>query len=393
VLVFAELIFYGLEKALGDRGLMLAQVLAVSIAVVVLSRDALAAGGTNGGVAAALGIAAVGALPSLAIIRVQLFSLALFPVIVALLRSEARCPSRKIWLVVPLLALWSNLHGAVLIGFGITCCYLALSRLRVDPVVAILVAGAGALAMLLTPALIRTVSYYHAGLTNVGVKRGFGLWAPLSLSRPFDVVLVATTVILALGLRRARPAMWELVALAGLAAATIYGSRNGIWLLFLLVAPGAYAFGFRRRWNRLIAPTITVAFALIVFSIAQGPVRSGASHAAIARAVRLADGTPVLAPDAEAEQVALAGGRIWLANPLEAFSHHYQAVYIDWLQGLPGGREATGDVNVVLVPRGSELARLMDGERNFVAAFRDPTAVLYLRTGPSSRLLETAGTG
>jgi hypothetical protein len=395
VLVLAEIIFYQLEHAFGDRGLMLAQMLAVGIAVTVLARDAIAAGGSNRGVAVALGIATLGALPSIAIIRVQLFSLALFPVLVMLLRSEARRPSSRIWLVVPLFALWSNLHAAVLIGFGVTCCYLVLSRLRLQPVLTVLVGGTAALALCLTPALARTITYYHLGLTNVSVQRGFGLWAPLSPHQPFDVVLVGAAVVLALGLRRARPALWELVALLALGAATIKGSRDGIWLLFFLVAPGACAFRFTRRWNRLAAPVVTLAVAAIVFSLVRGPVRSGASKTTVARAVELAHGSAVLAPDINAEQVALAGGRVWLSNPLEAFSRHYQALYIDWLEGLPSGRAAvTGDVNVALVPAGSDTAKLMDGERNFVAAFSDHKTVLYVRkTASTSRLRETAGTG
>jgi hypothetical protein len=90
VLVLAELIFNGLERTLGDRGLMLAQLLAVAIAMTVLARDARASGAAAAGIGAALLLAAVGAMPSLAIARVQLFSLALFPVLVALLRAQTR---------------------------------------------------------------------------------------------------------------------------------------------------------------------------------------------------------------------------------------------------------------------------------------------------------------
>ena len=54
--------------------------------------------------------------PALLVVRSQLFSLALFPLLVLLLRGEARAPSRRIWLLVPLVALWSNLHGGVLLA-------------------------------------------------------------------------------------------------------------------------------------------------------------------------------------------------------------------------------------------------------------------------------------
>jgi hypothetical protein len=381
VLALAELIFYGLEHAFGDRGLVLAQVVAVAVAMLVLGRDARAAGARNGGIAVALGIVAVGALPSLAIVRVQLFSVALFPVLIALLRSEARMPSRRIWLAVPLLALWGNLHAAVLVGFGVLCCYLALSRFRSQPRTAMGVAVAGAVALGLTPALAGSFDYYHRGLTNVSVERGFGYWAPLSLTSAFDIVLVLAVLALVLGLRRFRPPTWELVATAALAVATIDASRDGVWLLFFLVATGAHAFTIKRRWAPLALPVSTLALAIIAFSLADGPVRSGVSGRIVARAVTLAHGTPILAPDIDAEQIALAGGHVWLSNPLEAFSHRDQAAYIDWLQGRASGRRAlAGGVDVALANRGSDTARLMAQTSGFTVAFSDGQTVLYERT-------------
>jgi hypothetical protein len=118
-LVLAELAFNALVQAFGDRGLMLAQLIAVAVAMGVLAKDALDGGGAPSATTRALLIAALGALPSLVIVRSQLFSLALFPILCALLRADARRPSRRIWLVVPLLALWANLHGAVLLGLAV----------------------------------------------------------------------------------------------------------------------------------------------------------------------------------------------------------------------------------------------------------------------------------
>ena len=80
-IVAAELLFHGLESTLGDRGLMLAQMVAVGGALSVLSRDALAGGASAPATATALIVASLGALPSLVIARVQLFSLLLFPVL------------------------------------------------------------------------------------------------------------------------------------------------------------------------------------------------------------------------------------------------------------------------------------------------------------------------
>ncbi len=55
--------FTGLESALGDRGLMLAQLVAVAATVIVLLRDARAAGASDKGAGTAVLIAAIGARP------------------------------------------------------------------------------------------------------------------------------------------------------------------------------------------------------------------------------------------------------------------------------------------------------------------------------------------
>src|SRR5581483_8964531 len=111
-----QLCFHALEVALGDRGLLLAQVAAVGVALAALAVD-LRRAGARDGAGAAVVLAVVAAVPAtFFVVRAQLFSLALFPVLAAILRDDARRPSRRIWLAPPLLALWANLHGGVLVG-------------------------------------------------------------------------------------------------------------------------------------------------------------------------------------------------------------------------------------------------------------------------------------
>jgi hypothetical protein len=380
VLVLAELAFDGFQQGLGDRGLMVAQLLAVGFGIAVLARDSLEDGATADGTAVALLLAAVGALPSLVIARAQLFSLALFPVLVALLRSESRRPSRRIWLVVGVLALWGNLHGAALVGLLVTLAYLLLGRFRDDPRTAVAVAIASALALCLTPALADTVTYYHGVLTNVAAQRGVALWAPLSLSAPFDDVAIMAAVVLAWRARLTRPRPWEVAVIIGLVALSVRASRSDVWLLFFLVAPAARSIRPRREWDRLALPTVVVALATIGFAIVRGPTSINADRALVSRAVALAHGTPVLAPDLLAEQVAVAGGRIWIGNPLDAFPASDQGVYLDWLEGRPAGAAALRPaVLVVLVPSGGATDRLMAAARGFAVVARDRGTTLYVR--------------
>jgi hypothetical protein len=378
--VLAELVFHGLQQGLGDRGLLVAQLIAMAIGFWALARDALADAADPAFVGLSLFAVGVVALPELAIVRVQLFSIAFLPLLVALLRSEARRPSRRIWLLPPLLALWSNLHGAVLIGLFLALTYLALGRFRRGPLLTAAVAVASVAAVYATPALWRTPDYYYGVLHNGAAARHMGLWAQLSPRAPFDVLLVLLVAVMVLRLRLTRLQTWELGALAVLAAATAGAGRSGLWLLFFLVGPSARGTRLAPPRLRLSATLLGASLALLMVGVVRGPAGAGASQRLVAEAVSAARGTPVLAEDALAEQVALAGGRIWVGNPIDAFPRDDQDIYLDWLQGKQRGRLALAHAGrVVLVNRGSKAQELVASSGAFTAVDGDSGAVLYRR--------------
>ena len=217
VTALAELVFHGLLAA-GPRGLLAAQLVAVAVALAVVARDARAAGAGDGAIAAVVLVAVIGAFPAFGVVRVQLFSLALFPVLFSLLRAEARRPGRDGVARRPAAHALEQparrgarraRHAARLSGArpradarrssrspwpwqpGSRCC--------------------------LTPAFERTPHYFDGVLANEEARRAVGLWAPLSLRRPFDIVLaLAGVALLALAVR-SRPRLWELAALLALA--------------------------------------------------------------------------------------------------------------------------------------------------------------------------------
>jgi hypothetical protein len=378
--VLAELILHGLTSAAGDRGLLAAQVVAVAAALAVLARDLRRAGAEDLGGALVLLIVVVGALPVLLVVRSQLFSVVLFPVLITLLRAEARFPSSRIWLLVPLFALWSNLHGAVLVGLAVAAAYLIFERGPRQPLVAASVLVLSGLAVCVTPALQHTPEYYYGLLRNEAARRGEGLWAPLSFTSGFDLLLIAAAVtVLALAIR-SRPALWEAIALAGLAVLTVKTARSGVWLLFLAATPAALGLRFEtERRLRTAAPMFIVAAALALFGVAKGPLSTGAGRQLLDDALRRAHGTPILATGVPAEQVAAAGGRVWLSNPLDAFTHRDQRLYLDWLAGRPAGDRALDHARVVLVIRDDAAARRLKHSTAFREAGRDDNAVLYVR--------------
>ena len=376
--VLGELVFHWLDALGGDRALVLAQAAAVAAMLALVARDMRAAGATDGARALVLLAVPFAAVASLFVVRVQLFSLPLFALAVLLLRAEARAPSYRIWLLVPLVALWSNLHGAVLTGLAIASVYLLVERFRHDGLTAVGVFVASWLALFATPALGRTGAYYLGVLHSEPATSGFGMWAPLSLGSPFDVLFVAIGLPLLWLAIRARPRAWEFVCLVLLIAATVHVGRNSIWLLLFVAAPAASALRLRGRvrWNGAVrAAAWLVPVVLVVTALARTPVQTVAGATLRAKAVSLAGGRPILADPENAEQLALDGQRVWIANPIDAFTRSDQRVYLAWLKG----DIALHDHDVVLVQLDSDVQQRLGRDASFREVARDDVAVLYRR--------------
>ena len=381
--VLAELILSLPQTLGGDDGLLVVQALAVVAALLVLTGDARRAGATDRSTTVALAVVAVGGCTSLLIVRLQVFSLVLLPLELLLLRSQARRPTPRVWLLVPLLALWSNLHGAALLGLALAVTYLVLERARQRPLEAALVGVASALSLSLTPALAATTSYYLNVLGNESARQHTGLWARLSWHSPFDVVLVLVVAALLPAVRRSRPRLWEYAALAGLAAATVQTARNGIWLLFALVGPAATGWSVRRFPSRPDArpgagQRWAAGGAVALAGLIHGLLSPAGASPLVAVAVASAAGRPVAAEGVLSEQVAAAGGRVWITNPLDAFSRADQRRFLTW--------SATGrtdllpaDSPVVLVAAGGAAAAGLARDRRFRVLTADRSCTLYLR--------------
>jgi hypothetical protein len=374
--VLGELIFHGLWSLGADRGLIAAQALAVATTLVLLLRDMRAARATDTACALVLVAIPFAAASSLFIVRAQMFSLPLFALLLLLLRSDARAPSRRIWLVVPLVALWSNLHGAVLAGLVVATVYLVLQRRMFG----VLVASWAAL--FVTPALLRTGDYYWTVMHSEPAASGFGLWAPLSWHNPLDVLFVAVVVALLVPAVRSQPRRWELVCLAVLAVSSVHVARNSVWLVLFVAAPAAAGLHVREvsaSRRLLVASAWIVPIVLLVAAFTRAPEQSVAGPALRAKAERLAAGAPVLADAEDAEQLALDGRRVWIANPIDAFPRRDQRLYLDWLRGRPEGDALLRRHDVVLVTVDSAAQRRLSGMQGFRQAGRDAAAVLYVR--------------
>jgi hypothetical protein len=380
--VLGELVFHWLQAAGGDRALIAAQAVGVALTLTLLLRDMRAGGANDSARALVIAVIPFAAVSALFVVRAQLFSLPLFALMAMLLRAESRHPSRRIWLLVPLVALWSNLHGAVLTGLVVATVYLALERFRFERWAAIGVLFAAWGALFATPALLRTADYYVGVLHSEPAATGFGLWAPLSFEQPLDIVFILFAIPLVWVAVRDRPRLWELFCVVLLGAATVNAGRNSIWLVLFVAVPAARGLRVRdavQLRGVLLAAAWAVPLVMLVGAFARTPRQTVASPALRAEAEQIAAGRPILADSENAEQLAVDGRRVWIANPIDAFSRTDQRAYLDWLRGSAGGDLLLQQQNVVLVDAGSAAQLRLSHRHDFREVGRDAAAVLYRR--------------
>ena len=380
-----ELVFHGLWVLGGERALVFAQAVAVAAMFTLLVRDMRDSEAPDGASSLVLVALPFGAIASLFVVRAQLFSLPLFALTLFLLRSEARVPSRRIWLLVPLVALWSNLHGGVLIGVAVSAVYLGLERARRQPGTALGVLIASCAALFATPGLFHTADYYRGVFHSEPATSGFGLWASLSLDNPLDLVFIALAIPLVWFAVRSRPKLWELACIALLSFAAVHVSRNSIWLLLFVAAPAAVGAGATRVRSARGADGLVQIFAwsvpvvLLVAALTRTPVQTVAGPHLRAQAATLAAGHAILADDEDAEALALDGHKVWIANPIDAFDERAQDVYLSWLKGARAGDVLLRRHDVVLVQTGSPAQRRVAHMRAFREVAHDAAAALYRR--------------
>ena len=386
VLVLAQLLMAGVHAG-GQAALPVAQIVVNALALCLLAVGARREGASDRATALVMVLVGLGALASLAVVRLQFFSPVPFALLLLLLRSQDRAPSRWIWLLPALVAVWSNLHGAVLLGVAVAGTYLVFGRLRTRPGETVLVGLATLAALLVTPVGLRTIPYYLGVFENEAAKRASGLWARPSLSNPFDVMMVLAAVVLLVALVRRRPRLWECVALAGLTVGTLMAARHGVWLLMAAAAPAAVALtktpraaGGPTRARMPVLATIGAAFALSLVLILPRGDAVVAADPGLARSVAGQVGDRVvLAPEPLAESLALEGVTVWAADPIDAFAPEDQRAFLDFIDGGDEAMRAVDGSDAVVVEDDSDAAELMAPLTAFESSPLTDGWTLYLR--------------
>jgi hypothetical protein len=179
-------------------------------------------------------------------IRAQMLALPLYTGLLWLLATQARTPSRRVWLALPILVVWANVHGSVALGALLVMMLgayeLVRSRGRTWKRSAALVVLAP-LAVLVTPyGPAATVRYYHLLLVDppFAGRVTEWHWAEPAFNTLFFYVLAAMTVVI-VWLGRKRLTAFDFLVLALTFAGGVNAIRGIVWfaLACMIFVPAA----------------------------------------------------------------------------------------------------------------------------------------------------------
>jgi hypothetical protein len=225
----AQAFFYALSAAGGMELVMLGHAALVAATLALALTAARSLGGKPRNVAIA-GTAAALVAPWAIQMRTQSLAMPLFALLLWLLAADSRSPSRRVFLVFPLLLLWANLHGTVILAAlfvalrGIT---YAFERRPLRSLVLTLVPFA---CVFVSPYAADLAGYYHSLLFNPTIRSiapEWGASTPSGWTAAFYVVAVSTLWLLMR--RRSRLTRFEQAALVATMAAGASAIRSLMW--------------------------------------------------------------------------------------------------------------------------------------------------------------------
>ena len=371
----AQLLFHEVSQAGGIVAVAIvnAAVLVAALALAVVAARRL------GGSATATAVVAV---PCVILLlpyggaRAQPLAYMLFVALFWLLVRQARRPSSAVVLAAPLLALWANVHGSVVLGAALVSLLglteaVALARrrsLRPRPTVraALLIAAPWAF-VLASPYAAGLPGYYASVLGSAAFKDVVSEWTAPTLSHnwPFFVVAVAAASLVAV--RRRSFTSFEKLALLVLVAAGLDATRNIVWVAFavLLLAPRALD-GVWSPQSAPRRPTLNVAISAVAVAFAL--------LFAVSAAARLDSAVETGFPPAAARAVSAAAEQRPTAR---VFANEKYADWLIWRDRRLAGRVAFD----------ARFELLSDAEIRSIARFRARSGAAWRRPADGSEIL------
>jgi hypothetical protein len=401
-----QLALYAIDRLGGIRLLMLLNaglnIGTFAVAAAVARRTASALSVTWIGV---LALAAY--MPDAIVMRTQSFAYPLFVVVVALLLADARRPSHRVYLCLPALVLWANLHGSVLVGAVLVSAY-ALWRLagrreeRGSAARPLLLLAGAWLGVFASPYGLSLASYYEHFAISGHLGRYAAEWAPTTLT-----LLNAPAYLLVFGgawlLGRGKARTFEIVAFAAIALLAFTAVRNLVWLglLALIVLPALLDAARTqvpapppRRLNAVLGGTaiVVAALALLVTATRNGDwlVRKYPTAAADAASTAAGKTGRVFANEAYADWLIWShpslAGRVAFDSRFELLTDSEMASVVDFHAAAGDWRAtAVGYRVLVLSTTHDAPASLLAHDRHTRIAARGDGIVVLQRSAAGSR--------
>jgi len=237
----AQVIFYGAHGLAGMRAVVLLDVLLVLVALAFATATARTSGASSRSTFV-IGLLAVIAGPWGWTIRAQSVALPLYAgVLWLLVDASRRGVRRRTLLVLPMLVLWANLHGSVVLGAGLTVLLglvelVRRRRLAWIPVALVVLAP---LCVLASPYGTKLVAYYDLMLVDAPFAPILREWqwsSPSGTTALFWLLAIVTVVVLAFGRCRRRLKFYELAVLAVTFVGAVQAVRGVIWFALACAA-------------------------------------------------------------------------------------------------------------------------------------------------------------
>ena len=276
----AQVVFYELAHLGGIQAAVVLHVLLLAGAFAI----AVAAARWRGASPATLlgvGLACVFLAPWAWQLRAQSFAYPLFAATLWLVSADSRAPSRRVLLVLPLLAVWANLHGSVVLGAGmvalrgLTIAYErgAAWRLRSG---CLLCAPLLALASPYGAALL---GYYRHMLGSPLLSRFVQEWGPTTPAKAWLFYPLAILAVWLLGRSGGALTLFERAALLATTLTGFVALRHVVWfeLAALMFLP--LLFDARRPKKASVQRLARPVGALAVVCLLAIPVALGAAPA------------------------------------------------------------------------------------------------------------------
>ncbi len=246
----AQVILYALERAAGLRFAIVVQGLITGATFGLCARYALKHGASTASTFV-YGLAGFAIGATFFTLRPQMFSLLGFAALLVLLGEDAQKPSRRVFWTIPILCLWANLHGVVVLGamfVGLRGAFDVLQGLRARSMKqagrGVLLGVLAAPTPLCTPYALAMPRYFHDighlqdPVRDLPIQEWNRVEWPSDI--PYFIVALVTIALLVIvhWKKLPRPTPFESFVLGLTALAPLQASRHLQWFGLVVAAYG-----------------------------------------------------------------------------------------------------------------------------------------------------------